>query len=165
MVAKGIETIGLDRVEKGLKAAQPKEVLSDSLRDISQEKYIPLLLQQIIQDGLVGTGEDDGPGPSISSRKAWDIDRRGQLLYNIKPIDIVAPRVKYLEYGTGIITPKTGEFLKFENEQGEEVFVRSVDGVRPHHFMRSSVDRLEQSKQINRTVADDIEDYFDALLG
>jgi hypothetical protein len=152
MVGKMTVT-GLERVKRGLQTADPEIPFGRSLRDISQEKFIPLLLQNIIRDGLVGTGEDDGPGPSMSTREAWDIDRA------------VAPRVRYHEFGTGVITPTSGEFLKFNNEKGEEIFVRSVDGVPPKHFIRSSVDRLEQSNQINRTVADDIEDYFDLLLG
>jgi hypothetical protein len=164
MVGKMTVT-GLERVKRGLQTADPEIPFGRSLRDISQEKFIPILLQNIIRDGLVGTGEDDGPGPSMSTREAWDIDRQGQLSYSIEPIGAVAPRVRYHEFGTGVITPTSGEFLKFNNEKGEEIFVRSVDGVPPKHFIRSSVDRLEQSNQINRTVADDIEDYFDLLLG
>jgi len=159
-----IKSKNLKSVTEAFHSMDTDNALNASLKSLLEEKYISILTQTILQEGLVGTGPDDGPGPKISTRAAWDVSLRGNGVFEVSPTDVVWRRVAALEYGTGVITPKSGEYLRFRNENGEFVYVKEVEGIRPYAFIRTSVDKMTGSNIPENHVADDIEEYISTVL-
>lgn len=60
------------------------------------------------------------------------------------------------EYG-GVITPVSGEFLRFENQEGEEVFVRSVT-LPPRPYLRPALE--EETENFTEYFGEEILEAF-----
>jgi hypothetical protein len=159
-----IKSKNLKSVTDAFHSMDTDGALNTSLKSLLEEKYISILTQTILQEGLIGSGPDDGPGPKISTRAAWNISVKGNGVFDVSPTKTVWRRVAALEYGTGVITPKSGEYLRFKNEDGEFIYVKQVDGVRPYAFIRTSVDKMTGSNIPENHVAEDIEEYISTVL-
>jgi len=149
----------LKNFEFGFQRLNVEKVADEAFEDAIKQDFIGLLISNIKKRGLVGSGVDDGTGPDLASRKAWNVIREGNMRYRIETERSVGPRAFYLEYGTDEVTPDGDGPLRFRTnvstydaEPGEIIYRYSVSGVEEYRYFRDTV------QEFNKVVADKVEE-------
>jgi len=86
--------------------------------------------------GIEVEGLDDAADAIDDVQQRWE----GDTLY------VAGPTVEYavwIERGRGPVVADKGEALRFENEDGEVIFRKSVGPVKPKPFMRPAVEKVQ----------------------
>jgi hypothetical protein len=90
--------------------------------------------------------------------------------YTVGP---TADHAIYVEYGTGIynekgsgnpITPTEMQALHFTTQDGAEVTVASVKGMKPRSFFRSAVNKAEEEGWLAEQTIESVEDMFQEVF-
>jgi hypothetical protein len=91
-------------------------------------------------------------------------------VYTVGP---TAEHAVYVEYGTGIyaergggdpITPTEMQALHFETQDGTEVTVASVKGMKPRSFFRSAVNKAEEEGWLAEQAIEQVEEMFQEVF-
>jgi len=92
---------------------------------------------------------EGGPGPSMSRRKAWVVQRiRNKWV--VRPHPQVEQRATVLNYGyPGRITPNNADALRF-TINGVPVYRDSVEGPERTRYWQAAVRRFRQSGELER---------------
>jgi hypothetical protein len=136
------------------------EVLKDRIKKIEDnvgKTGLVRLFDRILGEGhkvAVTTMRDRYHLHGTGETEKFEIVRDTDLSGRVSAISKV---VGYLEWGTPTpILPKNGEFLYFENLQGQLIRVRSVKGIEAQHNLRDQVlpaeDRMIR-KEVDEAVA------------
>ncbi len=97
---------------------------------------------------------ENGPGPSLVTRKAWDVKKKGNQ-YIVKPNPKVQKRAEILNAGRGEITPNTAPRLAF-TVNGLWTFPESVKGVDKTEYWQAALQRFNNSDELERIATQEL---------
>ena len=149
-----------------------KSVVEREFRESLEQEFITLITEKVKQKGLVGKFPDEGDGPALSSRRAWEVQRNGPMNYTIKTDPMVGPRAFWLEYGTGpTIEPKGDGPLRFRTavpipeegaQVGDYIYRSFVNGVREYRFFREAVQEFDNIvvDVVEERLAEEVSDHI-----
>lgn len=148
-----------------------KSEISDAMKTVIEEEFIPRLTDKIEEKGLDGRGVDQGNGPPLKSPKSWMVRELGNMNFLIKTKRQVADRAFFLEYGTDTVTPTTADALKFEpksirvpTDEDGYIYRQEVDGVREYGYFRETVREFDTSQRVKEEFEGEITDRVENAL-
>lgn len=153
--------------------ANMRAAVHDEMHDVLENEFVPFLIREIEANGLIGTGPDRGEGPPLSSRRAWQVESRGNMNFIVKTHPLVSERAFYLEYGTAATihiddTEGTSETFKFESTvgptAGQIIYPRVIRGVQEYSFFRDAANKFDASGRLSDRAADEIMDWVERMI-
>lgn len=157
-------------VGQNFRSINVNEQVDESMREVFEDEFVPLLVERIEQKGLTSDPHNDSDGPPLASEEAWSVRRIGNAHYRVTAVSTVEERAFYLEYGTvqyadatkdgdPAITPD-GERFKFQDQSGETIYPLKVKAVYPYSFFRETVQSFNATGRLAQKVEDDLADHI-----
>jgi hypothetical protein len=99
-----------------------------------------------------------GPGPSMATKSAWVVERKGNS-YTVSPHPLVEQRAVVLNYGyPGKIRPKNADFLKFTVKGvPEPIYAKEVDGPDETGYWQAAMTNFEKSGRLEEIALEELE--------
>lgn len=137
-----IEEINMESVKK--------RTAKEFANEMAEQVRLAVVAEDDITSPAMNSIYDRGPGPSMASRNAWQVNSMGSNGYRVTPHPQVEKRAAILNYGSdGPITPDGDKPFEIMID-GHPIYRWAVSGVPETNYWSAAMRNLEASGKIEQ---------------
>jgi len=155
-MSANIEAVDMDSVkERTLKRVAG--AMADHVREA-------VVAEPDITTPALNSQYEQGPGPNMARRAAWQVRKTGANRYSVFPHPEVRQRAVVLNFGyPGMIRPTNSEYLRFTID-GVPVFRKEVEGPDETGYWQAAYQQLQSSNKLERIAEEELNAEFEAVF-
>jgi hypothetical protein len=155
----------LEEFKFKIEAIDMESVKEETLRRVAEEmsEFVreAVIAEPDITSPALNSPYERGPGPSMATRDAWMVEKRGADRYIVSPHPKVRQRAVVLNFGyPGTIKPKNSDYLRFMVD-GVPIFRKEVEGPDETGYWQAAYNRMEQSGRLAEIAQEELEEEIE----
>lgn len=155
----------LDDLLMSVEAVDMESVKEETLRRVAAE-MADMVRQAVIeepdiQSPALNSPYERGEGPSMATKDAWMVEKRGSNRYTVTPHPLVEQRATVLNFGyPGKIRPTNADYLRF-TVNGVPIFRKEVEGPDETGYWQAAFQRLESSDKLEEIAREELSEELE----